>query len=171
MACHHQQAVEQGERMSRTRTRLERAIEIRDHVLPLIRAGGRVQSRGGLRWTKWSPPGFNCVLITPFTPLPAGSRPSSYERAIAQHLGSKGMPWRLDIWSRGTGKVLSLQWDDEQADLISMKSGLWEAKLLALKVAARCEPIRGFQAVMIAGAAILRPWLASWVSTCNGACR
>jgi hypothetical protein len=28
------------------------------------------------------------VLITPFTSLPAGPRPSPHERAIAQHLGN-----------------------------------------------------------------------------------
>jgi len=38
----------------------------------------------------------------------------------------------LNLWIPGLGKVLALEWSEEEANLISMQRGDWEATLFGL---------------------------------------
>ncbi len=113
--------------------RLERATAIREQVLRSERTtwaegfGARSKILSGLGWT--------ASLHSPFNPLPSG-RPQtgSYARAMEQARLSKKkiLHWLLDVYVEGLGKVLSLEWDEHTANLISMKRGPWEQELFSL---------------------------------------
>ena len=113
-----------------TRTdRTARALAIRDHLLPLIRARGAIHesSESGLRVVVWRTGRFDFLLRSPFAPLPDAA-PKSYAASLFQ------LPWGLDV-VRGC-KVLSLQWDDAgRVEVISFTRGAWEAEALAMGAA------------------------------------
>ena len=71
--------------------------------------------------------------MTPFTPFERGPRTASnYQQAqILQNL-KPPMPYMMDVWLVGAGKVLSIEWDGEDMNLISMKRGAWEAEQFGL---------------------------------------
>ena len=116
-----------------TRTdRTARALAIRDHLLPLIRAQGAMKEIGGsgLRSVTWEVGGFGFMLRSPFTPWPDAPL-FSYNEALAKQRASPVLSWGLDVW-RGR-KLLSLQWDDAgRAEVISFTRGPWEEEVLAL---------------------------------------
>ena len=112
-----------------------RALAIRDHLLPLIRAQGVMEELGGSgsrmsRMVVWRTGLFAFALRSPFTPWPDAA-PLSYDAALAKQRASPLMPWGLDVWHQR--KVLSLQWDDAgRAELINFNRGPWEDEALAL---------------------------------------
>jgi hypothetical protein len=117
-------------------TRLSRAIAIRDHVLPLVRERG-VPERfkvgdGFVSATRWKHAVFTFWLWTPnYTPTRG---PVDYAVAVAvQDAAEAALPYGLDVWHSGIGKVLSLEWDQgDRARLISMRPGSWESELLSV---------------------------------------
>ncbi len=120
--------------MTRT-NRTERAVAIRDHLLPLIRVQGAMEEIGGsgLRMVMWKAGRFAFALRSPFTAC-GGSRrhpPGSYSAALAKQRANPVLPWGLDVWHGR--KVLSLQWDDAgRVEVISFTRGPWEDEALAL---------------------------------------
>jgi hypothetical protein len=111
----------------------DRAIAIRDHLVPLIRAHGTLQEVSGMagRVATWSAQGFICALRSPFTPWPAEVPVASFDQAILRQQGKQVLPWGLDVWHGR--KVLSLQWDDKgQVEVIGFTRGSWEAEALAI---------------------------------------
>lgn len=110
-----------------------RALEIRDHIVPLVRECGAIEcQRGPVRlivldvgpWTfnHWTP--FNEI-----SPVEASSR--SYRKAIVRQHTQPDLAYGLDIW-RGL-KVLSILWGDDGAiELISFVRGAWEHEALTL---------------------------------------
>ena len=72
-------------------------------------------------------------MNTPFNPLITDDVTSpSYLRALVRVQAKTPLDNLLDLWIPGLGKVLSLEWADEEANLISMKRGDWEAELFGL---------------------------------------
>lgn len=114
-----------------------RALAIRDHVLPLVRAHGTLEDlegkdstlrllvleRGSWRFTHWTP--FNALGLT------EASSPG-YRHALERQHIRPDLPYGLDIWHEGT-KVLSLLWADEGSfKVVELVRGNWEQAALAL---------------------------------------
>src|SRR4051812_30764305 len=95
----------------------ERAMALRDHLLPLIREHGAAQEISGPtgRMAVRKVERFTFALHSPW--LDGGGKP---------------MPaWGLDVWHGD--KVLSLRWDDPGAvEVVSFTRGPWEEAALAL---------------------------------------
>ena len=95
----------------------ERAIVIRDHLLPLIREHGAALEISGPtgRMAAWKVGRFTFALHSPGHD--GGGKPMS--------------AWGLDVWHGG--KVLSLRWDDPGAvDVLTFIRGPWEDAALVL---------------------------------------
>lgn len=111
----------------------DRALAIRDHILPVVRERGTLEHQRGpvrmvvLRSGPWT---FN--HWTPFNDLsPDEASSPAYRHAIEQQHTRPDLAYGLDIW-RGT-KVLSIQWADDGAfEVISFIRGPWEDEALAL---------------------------------------
>ena len=88
-----------------------RALAIRDHVLPLIRALAGAQRAGGL-------PVLMAVL-GPYT--------FSYRRPL---VGERGKPHRLEI--RRRRRLMVLEWAEDGIRHLTFRPGPWEAEVLAL---------------------------------------
>jgi hypothetical protein len=118
-------------------TRLSRAIEIRDHVLPLVRARGAPQrfqvGQDFVSATQWEHAVFTFGLWVP-NKMPLRS-PIDYAMAVVlRDAVEHALPFGLDIWRGVTGKVLSMDWaDDGRVNLISIRPGPWESEVLALE--------------------------------------
>ena len=114
--------------------RTARALAIRDHLLPLIRAQGAMEEIGGsgVRMTMWKAGRFAFALRSPFTAWGIKAPPPrSYSAAQAKQRANSVLPWSLDVWHGR--KVLSLQWDDAgRVEVISFTRGPWEAEVLAM---------------------------------------
>ena len=95
----------------------ERAVAIRDYLLPLIREHGAAQEISGPTGdiAVWKAGNFTFALHSPR--LDGGGKPMS--------------AWGLDVWHGD--KVLSLRWDDPGAfEVVSFTRGPWEDAALAL---------------------------------------
>src|SRR5918995_1801362 len=114
--------------------RTARALAIRDHLLPLIRAQGTMEEIGGsgMRTVMWKAGRFAFALRSPFTAWGIKALPPrSYSAAQAKQRANPVLPWGLDVWHGR--KVLSLQWDDAgRVEVISFNRGPWEDEALSL---------------------------------------
>ncbi len=111
----------------------ERALAIRDHLLPLIRQRGTLQvQRDAVRIIalELGPWVFN--HWTPFNEVAAEQAASpGYRHALEQQRGRTDMAYGLDIW-RGD-KLLSVLWADHGAFAVEgFVRGDWEEEALAL---------------------------------------
>jgi len=121
------------------RARTARAVEIRDHMLPLLRARGSlvrltIVSNPKIRpaFVEWQVGEYMFSLRTPFTNVPKIRPARTYEEALLWKRARPLMPWGLDVWKQW--KRMSLQWDDTGAvEAISFRPGDWEAEVLALR--------------------------------------
>ncbi len=110
-----------------------RALAIRDHLLPLVRAGGRLEVQQGLVRLvvlKQAP-----LLIhhwTPFNDLQPGEASSpGYRHAVERQHASPDLPYGLGVW-HGV-KVLNVLWaNDGRFEVASFVRGAWEDLALAL---------------------------------------
>ena len=113
--------------------RLDRALKIRDVVLNTKSAERCWDDQTGMRRLKIETSDWEASLNTPFNPLPSDDIAApSYLHALVRAQVKKPLDNLLDLWIPGLGKVLSLEWSDEEANLISMKRGDWEATLFGL---------------------------------------
>ena len=111
----------------------DRALAIRDHLLPLIRERGTLQTQRdavrliALQLDPWV---FN--HWTPFNDLSPGEASSpGYRRALERQHARPDLAYGLDVW-RGE-KVLSILWADDGAfEVVGFVRGPWEEEALAL---------------------------------------
>ena len=111
----------------------DRALAIRDHVLPLLRERGALEVQRDtvrlveLRFALWV---FR--HWTPFNDLHAGEASSpGYRHAIERQHTRSDLPYGLDVW-RGD-RVLRVLWADDGAiDVPIFVRGAWEDEILAL---------------------------------------
>lgn len=89
-------------------TRRERAMMIRDHILPQMIRYGRSESSGGQQ---------GLVLRT-----------AGLTFSLSAHSGGFLV---MDIWYRG--KMMSIGWRGQEFKLVSFRSGDWERSVLALR--------------------------------------
>jgi hypothetical protein len=117
--------------------RQQQAVAIRDHAVLLLRARGALVRDTAGSLMLWEPPGWILTMRTPFsgwddgrnTPAPSFAHAAAHQAAMQAR---PVLPYSLDIWRAGLGKVLSVEWDDARLNVISFKRGPWEAELLAL---------------------------------------
>jgi hypothetical protein len=111
----------------------ERALAIRDHLLPLIRQRGTLQvQRDVMRLIalELDPWVFN--HWTPFNDLaPEQAASPGYRRALEEQRNRPELPYGLEVWHGD--KVLSLLWADHGAFGVDcFIRGDWEDEALAL---------------------------------------
>jgi hypothetical protein len=112
----------------------ERAIAIRDHILPLIRQDGTVDvQRDVVRLTELRVRALVFCSWTPFNQLGREEASSpGYRHAIDRQRSRKALPYGLDIWE-GTTRLLRILWSDEGAvEVASFVRGPWEDEILQL---------------------------------------
>ena len=109
----------------------ERALAIRDHVLPLIRDRGSLQRLNDVSIVTWGARALRFALRTPSSSWPNERTAPPYQQTLTGQQAST-LPYALDVWFAGR-KVMSLEWSDAGAfNLIRFTAGEWEAKALAL---------------------------------------
>jgi hypothetical protein len=114
-----------------------RALVIRDHVLPIVRAQGTLEDledkdstlrlivleRDAWRFTHWTP--FNALASV------EASSPG-YRHALNRQHTRLDLPYGLDVWHE-RARVLSLLWADEGSfEVKDFVRGAWEDAALAL---------------------------------------
>jgi hypothetical protein len=118
-----------------------RPLQIRDHLLPLIRERGSVGVQAGaLRLTTYEHGPWTFNHWTPFNDLTADEAASpSYRSALARQHSTPDLLYGLDVW-RGL-KVLSMLWSDTGAyKIVSYSPGAWEEEALTLQREPAPEP-------------------------------
>lgn len=113
-------------------TRLNRAIAIKDTVVPYLRQYGKLErTENGPAGTFGEVGPFKFCMRTPFNKpdLEPVHAPRNYGEALLMSQKTV-LGYQLDIW-RGT-KVMSFEWDDKSMNLISFRSGDWEEELTEL---------------------------------------
>lgn len=111
----------------------DRALAIRDHILPPLREHGALEiQRDTVRVVELRLPPWVFRHWTPFNELHPGEAASpGYRHAIAQQHTQPNLPYGLDVWH---GKrVLRILWaDDGKFAVVSFVRGAWEDAALAL---------------------------------------
>jgi hypothetical protein len=112
----------------------ERAVAIRDYLLPLIREHGAAQEISGppVRMMVWKVGNFTFTLHSPANPWQVETSPAAaYSQALVRQRSKTPPAWGLDVWHGG--KVLSLRWDNPNAvEVVSFTRRPWEDAALAL---------------------------------------
>lgn len=111
----------------------ERAMAIRDHALPLLRARGSLEmQRDAVRVIELRIGGWRFRHWTPFNELTAGEASSpAYRHAIERQRTQQTLSYGLEIWHGEL--VLRMLWADEESlDVVSFRRGSWEDEALAL---------------------------------------
>jgi hypothetical protein len=112
----------------------DRALAIRDHLVPLVRARGRLEvQRGTLRLITLHAGPWTVTHWTPFNDLaPDDASSPGYRRALERQQSGPVLPYGIDVWHKEI-KVLSMVWgDDGSSELISFDCGPWEEEALRL---------------------------------------
>ena len=118
-------------------SRLERALAIRRHVLPLLRANGTITNAGGMRLLRWEarPWRFAFRMDRPPTPTVQRGKPQAYKTRenrqdiqdiLDRHRGAN-LDQALDIWYGS--KVFLIEWDvgaPDRLNIAMFKEGPWE---------------------------------------------
>jgi hypothetical protein len=111
----------------------DRALAIRDRVLPLLRAQGALEvQRDTVRVVELRQAEWTFRHWTPFNELTGGEAASpGYRHAIERQRAQPNLPYGLEIW-RGM-RVLRILWADDGAfKVASFVRGAWEDAALAL---------------------------------------
>jgi hypothetical protein len=112
----------------------DRAIAIRDHILPLLRQRGTVEvQRDTVRVTELRIGVWAFRVWTPFNELGREEASSpGYRHAVERQRSRRALPYRLDIW-HGTIRVLRILWaDDESIEVVSFVRGQREDEAFLL---------------------------------------
>ena len=113
--------------------RLERATLIRDHILAHPRSEWRWTTVSGEKYLEFDGGASMASLRSPFNALPPPPPdPPTYLHALALQRSRQPLLNGLDVWIKGRGKVLSIEWSDDEMRIISMKPGPWEAELFGV---------------------------------------
>lgn len=110
-----------------------RALELRDHLLPLVRARGVIEhQQGAVRVTVLETEGLRILHWTPFNELSADQASSpAYRQALDGQRTREALDYGLDVWFGG--KVLSVLWNSGgRNQILHFTRGAWEAMALEL---------------------------------------
>ena len=111
----------------------DRAVAIRDHILPLLREHGAVEiQRDMVRLTELQIGAWIFRHWTPFNELGEEEASSpGYRRAIERQHTKGSLPYGLDIWHGAM--VLRILWaDDGMTEVVNFVRGPWEEEALLL---------------------------------------
>ena len=111
----------------------ERALAIRDHLLPLVRDGGVLEcQRDAMRVISLQLGPWLINHWTPFNDLsPDQASSPGYRHALERQHTRPDLPYGLEVW-RGA-KVLSVLWADNGClEVETFVRGFWEDEVLAL---------------------------------------
>ena len=111
----------------------DRALAIRDHILPLVREYGALEvQRDTVRLIELRIGAWTLRHWTPFNDLVPGEASSpGYRHAIERQHAKPDMPYGLDVYHGG--RVLSVLWsDDGTMEVATFIRGPWEEEALAL---------------------------------------
>ena len=111
----------------------DRALAIRDHLLPLVREGGRLEvQRGPIRLLTLERTPWVIHHWTPFNDLQPGEASSpGYRHAIERQHASPDLPYGLEVWHGA--KVLGVLWaDDGRFEVANFVRGPREDRAVAL---------------------------------------
>jgi hypothetical protein len=111
----------------------DRAIAIRDHILPLLRQHGVVQlQRDTVRLTELRMGIWIFRHWTPFNDLAREEASSpGYRHAIERQRSRETLAYGLDVWHGA--KVLRVLWSrDGTIDVVGFVRGTWEDEALEL---------------------------------------
>lgn len=113
-------------------TRLERARIIRDKILAFPRDQWTWEEVGPHRFLTLKTPEWNASLITAFSNFHSTPEATTFQKALILQATPAPLPNVLDVWLPSRGKVLSVEWDNDDIRLISMQRGAWESELFGL---------------------------------------
>ena len=112
----------------------DRALAIRDHLLPLVRERGTLElQRGPVRLVVLRTGPWTVEHRTPFGELSPGEASSpGYRHALERQHTRPDLPYGLDVRHDGA-RVLSVLWSDDGAsEVAAFVRGAWEDDALAL---------------------------------------
>ncbi len=113
--------------------RLDRARIVRDQILKLAAEHGAWEECGDVKSLAVRMNGWHASLHSPFNPITdALPEAASYLQAVILQQAPAPLPYQLDLWVAGTGKVLAVEWRDSELRIISMRRGAWEQELFGL---------------------------------------
>ena len=117
----------------------DRALAIRDHLLPIVRERGTLENqRGPVRPITLEVDPWAFRHWTPFNELsPAEASSPGYRHAVERQHTKPDLPYGLEVWRHGV-KMLSVLWaDDDAFQVVSFVRGPWEDEALQLR---KCDP-------------------------------
>jgi hypothetical protein len=111
----------------------DRALVIRDHLVPLVRGGTLEVQRGPVRLTSLRTGPWSLHHWTPFSDLaPEEASSPGYRHALERQHTRPDLPYGLEVWRDGA-KVLDVLWSDGgTSEVVSFVRGPWEDEALAL---------------------------------------
>jgi len=113
----------------------DRALSIRDHLVPLVRARGLLEvQRGTLRLVTLRTGPWTVTHWTPFNDLASDEASSpGYRHALERQQAGPVLPYGIEVW-HNADKVLCMLWaDDGTSEVISFDCGPWEGEALRLR--------------------------------------
>jgi hypothetical protein len=112
----------------------DRALAIRDHLVPLVRQHGTLEvQRGPVRLVALRTGPWTIEHWTPFGDLsPDEASSPGYRHAVGRQRTRPDLPYGLDLSRDGT-RVLGALWSDGGAsEVVAFVRGSWEDEALAL---------------------------------------
>jgi hypothetical protein len=112
----------------------DRALLIRDRLLPLVREHGTLElQHGPVRLVALRSGPWTVEHWTPFGELSPGEASSpGYRHAVERQRTRPDLPYGLDLWRDGA-RVLGVLWSDDGAsEVVAFVRGPWEDEALAL---------------------------------------
>src|SRR3712207_3006864 len=112
----------------------DRALAIRDHLLPLVRARGLLEvQRGALRLITLQTRPWTITHWTPFNDLSSEQASSpGYRHALERQHTTRDLPYGLRVWHGGK-RVLVVLWSEDGAfEVTEFARGTWEREVFAL---------------------------------------
>ena len=112
----------------------DRALAIRDHLVPLVRERGMLElQRGLVRLVALRTGPWTIEHWTPFGDLsPDEASSPGYRHAVEWQRTRPDLPYGLDVWRDGA-QVFGVLWsDDGTSEVVAFVRGPWEDEALAL---------------------------------------
>ena len=112
----------------------DRALAIRDHLVPVVRGRGMLElQRGLVRLVALRTGPWTIEHWTPFGELsPDEASSPGYRHAVERQRTRPDLPYGLDLWRDGA-RVLGVLWSDDGASqVVVFVRGPWEDEALAL---------------------------------------
>jgi hypothetical protein len=113
----------------------DRALVIRDYLLPLVRARGRLEvQRDAMRLITLQMGPWTVTHWTPFNDLdPDEASSPGYRHALERQQAGPVLPYGMEVW-HDENKVLSVLWAEEgTSEISSFVRGPWEDEALLLR--------------------------------------